>query len=128
MPLEDVSMVGDKSVVKKTIKEGEGTDRPCEGASVTVRLEAIHDATGEVLVSELEVTFDCASGRFCSAVEETLLTMKKGGECEVRCANLAACTDEELGLKPASLDVTMFRLALLDFVKMDLHGLTEPER
>lgn len=120
MTLEDVSLDGSGSVMKKTTKEGDGYSRPHEGAEVTIRLEAHEEASGAVLLEEREVIVNAASGKYLPAVDETLLTMKPGEVCEVRCASSEAC-DEALGLRRNSSDgPVIFCLELVEFKKVDL--------
>lgn len=120
MTLEDVSLFGSGGVTKKVTTEGSGYERPAEGAEVTLRLEAREDVSGAVLVEEREVTFEAASGRLCSAVDETVLTMKRGEVCEVRCTDAAVCCDSELGLQPCAGTAVVFHLELLELEKLDL--------
>lgn len=127
MKLEDISLDNGGGVVKKTIREGEGYDRPTEGAKVTLRLEVREHSSGAVLLEEQEVTFEAGSGRFCSAIDETVLVMKKGEACEVHCTDSAAFADAELGLKPSANPI-VFSLELVDFEKIDLYTLQEAER
>jgi len=128
MTLEDVSLDGGSGVMKKTMREGDGYDRPADGAEAVVRVEARDDASGAVLMEEREVTFGVGAGRFCSALEETVLTMKKGETCEVRCTDLSACIDAELGLKPGPGLVVVLCLELLSFEKIDLYSTDEAAR
>lgn len=128
MKLEDISLDGSGRITKKTTHEGEGYDHPAEGAEVVLRVEARDDASGAVLVEDCELKFLAASGKFCSAVEETVLLMKKGESCEVRCTDSSECEDPELKLQPRAGAVVVFSLELLDFEKMDIYGMEEVDR
>lgn len=128
MTFEDVSLDKSGNVMKKTIREGDGYDRPEEGAEVTVSCEAHDDDTGAVLFEEQSLVFHVANGRFCSALEETVLTMKKGEVCEVRCSTPSVCTDVELTLRPGASAIVVFSLELKEFEKIALHGLPDAER
>lgn len=128
LTLQDVSLDKSGRVMKKTLKESEEYELPTEGAEVTVRLEVRDDTSGAVLVEERELHFPLACGKYCSALEETLLTMKRGQVCEVRCSDTSACSDSELGLAPVDGHPVVLRLELLDFQKVDLYGLEEDQR
>jgi len=126
--LEEVTLDSQGRAMKKTIKDGEGYDRPSEGAEVRVRLEARDDHSGAALLEEQEVTFLAGLGRYCSAVEETVLTMKKGEACEVRCDHVDICTDTELGLRPTPDAAVVIVVELLDFSAVNMFSAEEPER
>jgi len=128
MTLEDVSLDKKKGMMKKTTREGTGYERPVEGAQVTIKLEARDDTSGAVILEEKEVSFASASGKFCPAVDETVLVMKKGEACEVRCIDVAACADTELGLPSTEGTVTVISIEMIDFDKIDLYGSEEPAR
>lgn len=128
MTFEDASLDKSKLVMKKIVKEGEGYERPEEGAEVTVSCEAHDGDSGAVLFEEQTLVFVAANGKFCSALEETVLTMKKGEVCEVRCSAPSAATDPELGLSPGASSVVVFCLELKDFEKITLHQLSEADR
>jgi len=95
---------------------------------VTLRVEACDDSSGTNLLESRELTFSAACGRFCTAVDEIVLTMKKGQVCEVRCSDPAALVDDELQLHKANRKVVILTLELLSFDKIDLNALEEPDR
>lgn len=127
LTLQDVSPGRDGTVTKKVTRESEDYIWPTEGAEVTVKLD-VRDASGDILVAERELTFALASGQYCYALEETVLTMKKGQICEVRCSDPSMYADPELGLSPVHGRAVVFVLELLDFQQVDLYGLEEDER
>jgi len=122
MTMEDVSLDKTRTAMKKITREGEGYERPVEGTEVTVRLEVHDDASGAVLVEEQKLAFQVACGQYCSVLEETILTMKKGEACEVRCTDDKLYRDQELGLKPGQAVAVLFCIEILDFHKIDLYG------
>jgi FK506-binding protein 4/5 len=128
MTFEDASLDRSGNVMKKVICEGEGYDKPEESAEVTVTFEAHDGDSGALLVEEKSLVFKVCNGRFCSALEETVLTMKKGEVCEVRCSSPSTCTDTELKLSPGASSTTVFRVELREFEKIALHSLPDVEK
>lgn len=128
MTTEDVSLEKNKTVLKKVTKEGESYEKPTEGREVTVTIEAHDGCSGAVLLEEQKLVFLAASGKFCSALEETVLTMKKGEVCEVRCSSPADCTDAELALSPSADADVVLRLEMHDFEKVSLYSSSDAER
>lgn len=128
MTLEDVSLDKQGRLVKKVMHEGNGYERPSEGAEVTLRVEACDDSSGANLLESRELTFSAACGRFCTAIDEIVLTMKKGQVCEVRCSDPAALVDDELQLHKANRKVVTLTLELLSFEKIDVNALEEPDK
>eukprot|EP00928_Gymnodinium_smaydae_P026382 TRINITY_DN20743_c0_g1_i1.p1 TRINITY_DN20743_c0_g1~~TRINITY_DN20743_c0_g1_i1.p1 ORF type:complete len:708 (+),score=101.61 TRINITY_DN20743_c0_g1_i1:53-2125(+) len=127
--LEDVSLGKDRSVMKKLIKDGEGVERPTEGSDVKVRIGARSDPDGAVLLEERDLAFQSASDAYCSAISETVLTMKRGEICEVRCVDPAAWVDQGLGLcENAHVSVVVFTLELLELQVVDVYTMEEIER
>lgn len=118
MTLEDVSLDRDKSVMKKITKEGDGYEKPVEGAEVTVTFGVHNGATSDVIVEDRELVFPVACGKFCAAFEETILTMKKGEHCQVRCMQLSQLNDKELGLSPDMDPAAVLCLELREFEKI----------
>mmetsp|Transcript_56838 Transcript_56838/g.122922 ORF Transcript_56838/g.122922 Transcript_56838/m.122922 type:complete len:678 (+) Transcript_56838:72-2105(+) len=123
--LEDVSMGSGGNMVKRLLKDGEGYDKPVEGCDVTVSVEVRDNATGIFLVAPRELKFKAASGNFCPAIDEVVLTMKKGESCEVCCTDADMLVDEALGLRPAPGDRLVLGLTLMDFEIIDLYGPNE---
>lgn len=128
MTLQDVSLDKSGRVMKKITREEGNFDQPVDGAEVTIHLEVREDPSGAVLVEEQELTFLAGNGKYCSAIEETVLTMKQGQVCEVRCTDEAACTDRELGLKPVPGGTIVIQLELVKLQKLDLYGSEDSER
>jgi len=75
-------------------------------------------------LEEQTLVFNVASGKFCSALEETVLTMKKSEVCEVRCTSPSVCTDAELNL-PGASSVVVLSLELKEFGKVNLYDLPD---
>eukprot|EP00401_Gymnodinium_catenatum_P064192 CAMPEP_0117619010 /NCGR_PEP_ID=MMETSP0784-20121206/86400_1 /TAXON_ID=39447 /ORGANISM="" /LENGTH=673 /DNA_ID=CAMNT_0005422895 /DNA_START=42 /DNA_END=2064 /DNA_ORIENTATION=- len=129
MTLEDVSFEKNRSAMKKVTRKGEGYERPTEGLNVQVRVEAREDTGGAVLLEERELSFKAASGSYCTAIDETVLTMKKGEICEVRCLDPGFWSDKDLGLDAIlSSSAVIVSLELLSFDKLDLYGGEEADR
>jgi len=126
--LEDISLDKQGKLVKKLMYEGNGYERPTDGAEVTLRVEACDESSGADLLESRELQFSAASGRFCTAIDETVLTMKKDQVCEVRCSDPTALVDDELQLHKANRAVVTLTIELLSFEKIDINALEEPER
>lgn len=128
MPLEDVSLARDGSVVKRTETEGQGYGQPEDGAEVEIDVEAFDGEGGPTLLTRRRLAFELGSGSFCSAVEETVHTMKKGELCQVRCSDADACADKKLELQLGASGKVVLRLELVDFKRADLPAMEEPKR
>eukprot|EP00441_Pelagodinium_beii_P045326 CAMPEP_0197624722 /NCGR_PEP_ID=MMETSP1338-20131121/4268_1 /TAXON_ID=43686 ORGANISM="Pelagodinium beii, Strain RCC1491" /NCGR_SAMPLE_ID=MMETSP1338 /ASSEMBLY_ACC=CAM_ASM_000754 /LENGTH=563 /DNA_ID=CAMNT_0043194917 /DNA_START=50 /DNA_END=1737 /DNA_ORIENTATION=+ len=115
---EDISLDRSEKIMKKVTREGDGYSKPVEGATVKLRIQ--------VDGAEREISAEAASGRFCAALEEAVLSMKKHEICEVRCSDPEACRDEELAFGPGLLVV--FLLELLDFEELDVFSSAENQR
>lgn len=118
MTLEDVSLERNKTVMKKITKEGDGYEKPTEGAEVTVTFGVRSGTTSDVIVKDRKLVFPVACGKFCAALEETVLTMKKGEQCQVRCMLPALLDDKELGLSPQMDPASVLCLELCEFEKI----------
>jgi len=114
-----------RSVMKKITKEGDGYERPVEGAEVTVTFGVHNGTTSDVIIEDRKLVFPVACGRFCSAFEETVLTMKKGEHCQVRCMLPSLLDDKELGLSPEMDSAAVLCLQLSEFEKIKYDNDTE---
>jgi len=124
---EDVSLDHSGRVLKKITMEGESYEKPCEVSNVELILEAQDEDSKAALAEKRQLSCRAISGRFCSAVEETVLTMKKGEVCEVLCSDPEAWKDAELCLQPGGASVR-FIIELLDFEKIDAFTKDETQR
>ena len=112
----------DGSIVKKTLAEGEGYERPNEGASVTVRYVArLEDGTVfEERGEGSEMTFVTDGEDVPACVDAAVLKMKKGERALVTSSAEWAFGAEgkvfEAVTVPPNAKVT-YELELLDFVK-----------
>eukprot|EP00931_Biecheleriopsis_adriatica_P112234 TRINITY_DN86825_c0_g1_i1.p1 TRINITY_DN86825_c0_g1~~TRINITY_DN86825_c0_g1_i1.p1 ORF type:complete len:688 (+),score=183.82 TRINITY_DN86825_c0_g1_i1:30-2093(+) len=123
---EDMSLDRSGRVTKKLIKEGDGSyERPAEGAQLTLSIKVLEESSKAIL-DERQLDCEAASGRLCSAVEETVLSMQKGEVAEVRCSDPEALVDKELKL--SSGGSVLFVLELLDFEKLDIFTSDEVQR
>lgn len=128
MTREDVSLDKSGSTIKTITKEGEGYEKPTEGVEVTLVCEALDAASGAVLVEERTLSFSAACGSYCTAIDETVLTMKKGELCELRCSVPSLCRDVALGLSPGESCEVIFHLEMKDFEKLNLYSIEELDR
>jgi len=116
---KDVSFSKDKSVMKKSTKEGEGWDTPKDSCAVKVKVESATDGSGAPISGFQAQTleFTVGNGDVCDALEMAVLEMKSGEHAvlTVRPADLAL--DARLGLKGATVDKIVLKLELTEFVK-----------
>mmetsp|Transcript_54444 Transcript_54444/g.127100 ORF Transcript_54444/g.127100 Transcript_54444/m.127100 type:complete len:675 (-) Transcript_54444:160-2184(-) len=119
MTLEDVSVLKNGGLMKKTIKEGEGYDKIVEGAKVSVKLQVSDKGTR--ILDEKEVNFEAASGEYCVALDEVILKMKPKEVCEVRCADSALSKDDKLGILPQAGSQITLGIEVLEAEKIELY-------
>mmetsp|Transcript_78276 Transcript_78276/g.162590 ORF Transcript_78276/g.162590 Transcript_78276/m.162590 type:complete len:684 (+) Transcript_78276:175-2226(+) len=125
---DDVSVGGTGNVLKKTVKEGEGQGMPAEGLEVTAMVEVKDDDSGKVLLEKQELKFEAGLGKYCAALEETVLLMKKGEEVVVKCLDVASCTDPALNLVGEEKKLMNFYIELIDFDASDIYSMEEPAK
>lgn len=115
---KDVSWKKNKSVMKKTVKEGEGWETAKDTALVKVTVKDVTAAGVSVLKGgekELEITI--GNGEVCDCLECTCTEMKKGEHAIVTCSEAALAEDTKLGL-PAGMEAPIvFTLEMREFEK-----------
>jgi len=115
--INDCSILKDKSVMKKTIKEGPEHDKPRDGKKATLSVEAVTDGTNPLpgFDGPKEFTFTCGNGDVCDALECATIDMKKSERAVVTC--LGKCRDVGLGVDGMSVEKVVLTLELTDFQK-----------
>lgn len=116
----DVSLLKDSTVMKKTIKEGDGHDKPEDGYSVTLKVESVTDAAGNTLpgfVGEKELCFSSCNGEICDALEGAAREMKKGERAVVTCTAPWKIHEQRLGLSSVTAQKVVLILEMIDFGK-----------
>lgn len=112
----------DGSIMKKTLREGEGYERPNEGASVTVRYVArLEDGTVfEERGEGSELTFTTDEEEVAACVDAAVMKMKKGERALVSSSSEWAFGAEgkafEAVTVPPNARVT-YEVEVMDFVK-----------
>jgi len=108
----------DKTVLRKRIKEGDGTDRLHDTAKVKVRVISA-TAGGEKVLSEArEFSFTAGNGEVCDALEGSVIDMKEGEEAILRCSSSAAVSGGLLGLPEDLEPPIMIHVAVVSFEKV----------
>jgi len=121
--VSDVSYAKDKSIMKKTIREGEGYQKPQDGSTVTLKVEAATDAAGGALQGfsgPSELKFEAGLGEVCDVIERAITDMKKGERALVTCTAATApkAAEAKLGLSSIKADTVILTLELLDMTKV----------
>ncbi|KAJ8477665.1 hypothetical protein OPV22_021392 [Ensete ventricosum] len=120
-----VTEIGDdKKILKKVLKEGEGYDRPNEGAAVTVKLIGkLQDGTIFVKKGHDEqepFEFKTAEEKVIEGLDQAVMTMKKGEIALVTIppeyAFLSTESKQDLAAVPANSTV-IYEVELVSFVK-----------
>ncbi|XP_070021300.1 70 kDa peptidyl-prolyl isomerase isoform X6 [Nicotiana tabacum] len=110
-----VDVTGDKKVLKKLIKVGEGYDRPNEGSLVKVvyigKLQdgTVFDRKGS---DDEPLEYACLEGKFSESLDRAIMTMRKGEEAIVTISS-DYCQVEEV----STADFVVYEIKLVDFNK-----------
>jgi len=128
----DVSFLKDKTMMKKGVKEGEGYDKPKDGASITLSVESATDGSKALSGFTAKVLkFTAGNGEVCDALEAAITEMKKGETAVLTLTGDSAksFTEAQLGIKGATGDSVVLRLQLQDFEKgKDTWSMSEDEK
>lgn len=111
----DVSVMKDRSVLKKKLKDGEGYQRVEDMGRVTVRVEAVVADGVSQLDAPKDFTFIVGSGECCDALECACTEMRKGERALLTCASPQRACGPELGAAAQSAKRTLITLELCDF-------------
>lgn len=106
----------DRTIMKKRVKEGEGTKKAHDTATVTLRVTSV-SAAGEPVGGPFprEITFAAGDGEVCDALECAVIEMRKGEEALLRCSQGDWCSDGRLGLPDKLQPPVMIQMAMVDF-------------
>lgn len=119
----------DKTVLRKRIKEGAGTDRIHDGATVQIRVVSVSANDEKVLSEQCELSFKAGHGEVCDAIEGSVIGMRKGDEAALRCESAEACAGGLLGLANGLQTPIMIHIAVLSFEQVkDKWDLSSGER
>jgi len=129
----DVSFTKTKTVMKKCVKEGEGYDKPKDGASVTLSVESATDGVSAIpgFTGAKVLKFTAGNGEVCDALEAAITEMKKGEIAVVTVTGASAkgAAEAQLGLKGFAGEKIVFRVELQDFEKgKDTWSMSEEEK
>lgn len=115
-----IDVLGDKKVMKKIIKAGEGFDRPNEGSLVKViyigKLEdgAIFQRKGS---DEEPFEYLCLEEQISEGLDKAVMTMKKGEQATVKVSSEFMQKFEGSENWGSTTSVMLYEVRLVDFVK-----------
>eukprot|EP00929_Paragymnodinium_shiwhaense_P008605 TRINITY_DN112560_c0_g1_i1.p1 TRINITY_DN112560_c0_g1~~TRINITY_DN112560_c0_g1_i1.p1 ORF type:complete len:683 (+),score=240.93 TRINITY_DN112560_c0_g1_i1:134-2182(+) len=117
----DVSVMEDKTVMKKIIQEGD-TPMANDGWKVTMRVENVTDGkkTLEGFTEAKELRLMCGDGDVCDPLDLAAVTMRKGERAVITCTKPAKCSEAKLGLPDLSksgLGKVVFTVELTEVVQ-----------
>ncbi|CAH2040153.1 unnamed protein product, partial [Iphiclides podalirius] len=118
----DISKEGDRGVLKKIIKEGEGDDHPNPGCQVTVHYTGtLLDGTKFDSSRDRNEPFQflLGKGQVIKAWDIGVATMKKGEVCVLTCAPEYAYGDKDSPKIPAN-STLQFEIEMIDWELDDL--------
>jgi len=127
---KDVSLAKDRSMMKKTIVEGDGWDTPKDANKATINVEAATDGAAPLpgFVAKVLV-FTIGNGDVCDALECAAADMKKGEKAVLTCTVPGTCVEEQLGLKEIPSASVVLTLEMQDFEKgKETYSLSEDEK
>mmetsp|Transcript_82584 Transcript_82584/g.246261 ORF Transcript_82584/g.246261 Transcript_82584/m.246261 type:complete len:671 (+) Transcript_82584:51-2063(+) len=115
----DVSLLKDRTVMKKQIKEGDGYEKVKDGNMVTLRVEEATDGTNPLpgFCGPKSLYFACGDGDVCDALECAAAEMKKDERSLVTCTVPSKCREARLGLTDIKAEKVVFSVELVDFEK-----------
>jgi len=122
----------DKTVLRKRIKEADGSVRARDMAKVKVRVESATANREKVLHEPKELSFVAGNGDVCDAIEGSVLEMKETEEAILRCDSSEAVAGGLLGLREGLEPPIMIHIVVLSVEKVaekwDLDGKGRLER
>jgi len=115
----DVSMLSDGTVMKKSVVEGEDHATPEDSFAVTLRVVSATDGTQPLpgFTGPKELKFKCCHGDVCDALEGAARDMKKGERAIVTCTVPWKAREAQLGLAEVDVPKIVFTLEMIDFTK-----------
>jgi len=115
----DVSLLKDRTVMKKQVKEGDGYEKPKDGYMVTMRVAEVTDGTNPLpgFCGPKSLYFACGNGDVCDALECAAAEMKKDERSLVTCTAMSKCCEPRLGLSEIKAEKVVFSLELVEFEK-----------
>lgn len=113
----DVSIMKDRSVLKKKLKDGEGYERAEDMGRVTLRVESVVADGVSQLDQPKDFTFIVGSGEYCDALECACSEMRKGERALLTCTSPQKSCGPELGAATQGSKRTAVTLELCDFKK-----------
>eukprot|EP00927_Polykrikos_kofoidii_P000232 TRINITY_DN10098_c0_g1_i1.p1 TRINITY_DN10098_c0_g1~~TRINITY_DN10098_c0_g1_i1.p1 ORF type:complete len:639 (-),score=157.35 TRINITY_DN10098_c0_g1_i1:137-1960(-) len=126
----DVSFAKDNSVMKKQVKQGEGYDKPKEGAKIKLLVEAVTDGQEPLPgFSPKTLEFISMFGEVCDALESAVAGMKKSERALVTVFQPQDAAEEKLGIGQLTSAKLVFTLELVDFEKAaDIWEMSKEEK
>jgi FK506-binding protein 4/5 len=126
----DVSLAKDRSVMKKQVKEGDGYDKPKDGASVKLSVEAATDGSSALAGFTPKVLeFTAGNGEVCDALEFAVGEMKKGERSVLTVTAPALVAEAQLGLAGVSAQKVVLTAELTGFeMGKDTWSMSEEEK
>merc|ERR1719162_741396 len=127
---DDVSPHKDKTMIKKQVKDGEGYDKPKDGAKGKLSVEtATNGSTAIPCFTPKVLEFIAGNGEVCDALEFAVAEMKKGERAIVTVKTPSLAAEAQLGLKDMSADKVVFSLELQDYEKAkETYDMSEEEK
>jgi len=127
---QDVSFSKDKTMMKKQVKEGDGYDKPKDGAKVKLNVESATDGKAALPgFSAKLLEFTTGNGEVCDALEAVVQEMKKGEKAVLTVSTTPLVAEAQLGLKAIKADKAVLTLELQEFEKgKDTWNMSEDEK
>jgi FKBP-type peptidyl-prolyl cis-trans isomerase len=127
---QDVSFSKDKTMMKKQVKEGDGYDKPKDGAKVKLNVESATDGKAALPgFSAKLLEFTTGNGEVCDALEAAVQEMKKGEKAVLTVSTTTLVAEAQLGLKAIKADKAVLTLELQEFEKgTDTWNMSEDEK
>jgi len=127
---DDVSPHKDKTLMKKQVKDGEGYNKPKDGAKVKLSVETATDGSTAIPGFTAKVLeFIAGNGEVCDALEFAVAEMKKGERAIVTVKTPSLAAEAQLGLKDMAVDRVVFTLELQDYEKAkETYDMDEEEK
>mmetsp|Transcript_38322 Transcript_38322/g.105559 ORF Transcript_38322/g.105559 Transcript_38322/m.105559 type:complete len:669 (-) Transcript_38322:81-2087(-) len=126
----DVSILQDNTVKKKTIREGDGHDKPRDGFRVSLKVEAATDGTNPLpgFNGPKTLTFNSGDGEVCDALDCASAAMQRNERALVTTVASKAI-DSQIGLSKVEATKVVFTVELVDFKKgMDLWSMSSEDK
>mmetsp|Transcript_21409 Transcript_21409/g.54571 ORF Transcript_21409/g.54571 Transcript_21409/m.54571 type:complete len:661 (+) Transcript_21409:92-2074(+) len=113
--VNDVSILKDGTVMKKTLQDSEDYEKPKDGYKATLKVVAATDGTNPLpgFTGPTELSFVCGNGDVCDAIEGAAVEMKLH-ERAIITAPADKCQEPKLGLQGLKEGKVQLTLELLD--------------